>query len=169
MTQPRMQAIELNLDTVGGQSWSLADQTPDTFTLLVFYRGMHCPVCKTYLQTLEKNLGDFRNRGVNVIAVSMDDKERAEQSVKDWGLEALTVGYGLTEAAARGWDLYISEAVSDKEPDRFSEPALHLVRPDNTIYASSIQSMPFARPALDDLLKAIDFVVEKNYPARGEA
>ena len=169
MTQPRMQAIDLSLDTIGGKHWTLDEQQPDTFTMLVFYRGFHCPVCKTYLQTLEKKLGDFRDRGVNVIAISMDDKVRAEQSVKEWGLKELTVGYGLTEAAARGWDLYISEAISDKEPDRFSEPGLHLIRPDNTMYASAVQSMPFARPALDDLLKAIDFVVEKNYPARGEA
>jgi hypothetical protein len=28
--------------------------------------------------------------------------------------------------------------------------------------------MPFARPHLDDLLKAIDFVKEEDYPARGE-
>tara|TARA_R100000306_G_scaffold47172_1_gene44940 strand:- start:50288 stop:50782 length:495 start_codon:yes stop_codon:yes gene_type:complete len=164
-----MQATDLRLDTVEGKHWTLAEQQPDTFTMLVFYRGLHCPVCKTYLQTLETKLDDYRSRGVNVIAISMDDKARAEQSVKEWGLKQLTVGYGLTEAAARGWDLYISESISDKEPERFSEPGLHLIRPDNTIYASSVQSMPFARPSLDDLLKAIDFVVEKNYPARGEA
>jgi hypothetical protein len=29
--------------------------------------------------------------------------------------------------------------------------------------------MPFARPPLDQLLKAIDFINEKGYPARGEA
>jgi len=29
--------------------------------------------------------------------------------------------------------------------------------------------MPFARPAIGDLMKAIDFIVENDYPARGEA
>jgi hypothetical protein len=28
--------------------------------------------------------------------------------------------------------------------------------------------MPFARPSFGDILKAIDFVVAKDYPARGE-
>jgi hypothetical protein len=28
--------------------------------------------------------------------------------------------------------------------------------------------MPFARPGFAELLKAIDFVLQKNYPARGE-
>jgi len=29
--------------------------------------------------------------------------------------------------------------------------------------------MPFARPHFDEIEKAIDFIVEKDYPARGEA
>jgi hypothetical protein len=28
--------------------------------------------------------------------------------------------------------------------------------------------MPFARPQFQDLLGAIDFAIDKNYPARGE-
>jgi hypothetical protein len=28
--------------------------------------------------------------------------------------------------------------------------------------------MPFARPSFGDLLKAIDFVIANDYPARGE-
>jgi hypothetical protein len=29
--------------------------------------------------------------------------------------------------------------------------------------------MPFARPHFKEILAAIDFIVEKDYPARGEA
>ncbi len=43
------------------------------------------------------------------------------------------------------------------------------LKPDNTLYAASIQSMPFARPNFDDLLKAVDFIVSKSYPPRGTA
>ena len=46
---------------------------------------------------------------------------------------------------------------------------MFLVRPDGTLYAASIQSMPFARPSFADVAQAIAFVAEKNYPARGEA
>jgi hypothetical protein len=28
--------------------------------------------------------------------------------------------------------------------------------------------MPFSRPHLSDLLAALDFIAERNYPARGE-
>lgn len=49
-----------------------------------------------------------------------------------------------------------------------SEPAIYLVRPDVTLYFGSVQTMPFARPHFADILGAIDMVVAKSYPARGE-
>jgi hypothetical protein len=44
-----------------------------------------------------------------------------------------------------------------------------LVRPDRTLYYAAVQSMPFARPHLRDILAGLDFVIAKDYPARGEA
>lgn len=55
-----------------------------------------------------------------------------------------------------------------EEPARFSEPGVFLVRPDGTLYFSRVQTMPFARPHFADILSAIDMVVAKSYPARGE-
>ncbi len=55
-----------------------------------------------------------------------------------------------------------------EEPERFSEPALYLIRPDGTLYFGSVQTMPFARAHFSDILAAIDFVLKNNYPARGE-
>ena len=44
--KPRQQIQELEFDTVAGSRWSLAAQQPQTFTMVVFYRGLHCPVCR---------------------------------------------------------------------------------------------------------------------------
>ena len=55
-----------------------------------------------------------------------------------------------------------------EEPAIFSEPGLFLVRPDGTLYFGTVQTMPFARPAFDQILGALDFVIAKGYPARGE-
>jgi hypothetical protein len=55
-----------------------------------------------------------------------------------------------------------------EEPPLFSEPAIYLVRPDGTLYFGMVQTMPFARPHFDDILKALEFVIAKTYPARGE-
>ena len=45
---------------------------------------------------------------------------------------------------------------------------MFIVRPDATLYCGAVQTMPFARPHLNELLAAIDFALAKGYPARGE-
>lgn len=167
MIKPKTEVPVLELPLVNGAKWSLYAQESKVFTMLVFYRGLHCPVCKKYLEDLTKKLKDFTERDVHLIAISSDSEKRAKQAAKDWDIDELPVGYNLPIETARDWGLYISKKISDKEPDQFSEPAVFLIRPDNTLYASAIQSMPFARPNWDDILNAIDYVEKNDYPARG--
>lgn len=168
----RQAAPELSLETLQG-SWDLADQNPDNFTMVVFYRGLHCPLCLKYLTELENSLADFAEAGVNVIAVSSDEKERAEETAEKSGLSNLTVGYGLSVEQAQAWGLHRSAgkgktSIGIEEPDEFSEPGLFIVKPDNTLYWSSVSTMPFARPNFKEILGAIKWVVANEYPARGE-
>ena len=99
---------------------------------------------------------------------------RAHRADAEWSLDHLDLGYGLDEASARSWGLYISTgrgltSTGVEEPAHFSEPGVFLIRPDLTLYWANIQTMPFARPHFKDMLGAIDFVLAKDYPARGEA
>jgi peroxiredoxin len=170
---PRRAVPPLRVDLVGGGTFDLASEKPAQFTLLVFYRGLHCPICKTQLRELEAKLDEFDRRGVAVVAVSSDTKDRATQTRDGWGLTRLRIGYGLDLAAARRWGLFISSgrgmtSSGVEEPARFAEPALYLIRPDGTLYFGSVQTMPFARPHFADILAAIDYVLKNNYPARGE-
>ena len=43
-----------------------------------------------------------------------------------------------------------------------------VIRPDNTVYYLSVQSMPFVRPNFAEMVQALDFVIKNDYPARGE-
>lgn len=170
---PRQPVPPLGVPLAGGGSFDLAAENPEQFTLVVFYRGLHCPLCKAQLRDLEAKLPEFEKRGVGVVAVSTDVQGRAEQTKSDWGLQNLRIGYGLGLRQARAWGLYVSSSNGEtsaglEEPPRFAEPALYLVRPDGTLYFGSVQTMPFARPQFSDVLSAIDFVVAKGYPARGE-
>lgn len=170
---PRQKVPDLEVPTVGGGLWRLSEQTPENFTMLAFYRGLHCPQCRGYLKDLDNKLADFTAKGVGVIALSGDGAVRAGQTKTEWRLNNLTVGYGLDLDMARRWGLYISAGIGKtsigiEEPPLFSEPGLFLVRPDSTLYFASVQTMPFARPKFDDLLLALDFVIERGYPARGE-
>ena len=42
---PNEQAPVLSLPLVGGGVWTLAEQKPKNFTMVIFYRGLHCPLC----------------------------------------------------------------------------------------------------------------------------
>jgi peroxiredoxin len=167
--KPRAKVPALDLPTVGGGRFELATAHPQSFAMLVFYRGLHCPICKIYLRDLDRKLDEFAKRGVEVVAVSTDTMERADQSKRDWGIERLPIAYGLSIDQARQWGLYISASIKAEEPPLFAEPGLFLIRPDGTLYCASAQTMPFARPSFADILQAVAFVTEKNYPARGEA
>ncbi|WP_378187388.1 peroxiredoxin-like family protein [Aquimarina sp. W85] len=169
MIKPRTKVPALTLDLINDTKWSLTDQNPDKFTLLVFYRGLHCPVCKKYLEDLTDHLNDFVDRGVNIIAISGDSEKRAKEAGDTWKIPSLPVGYGLSMEQARAWGLFISKGISDKEPKEFSEPGVFLIKPDQTLYFATVQTMPFARPSFKDIISAIDFIKKKDYPARGEA
>jgi peroxiredoxin len=149
------------------------------FDLLVFYRGLHCPICAKYLIELERLAAQFGERGVNVIAISSDTQERAQQMAEKvaatQGSESLVTkyAYGLSLKSARQWGLYISSgrgktSIGIEEPALFSEPGVFIIRPDGTLYYGAVQTMPFARPSFQDLLAAVDFAILKDYPARGE-
>ena len=43
-----------------------------------------------------------------------------------------------------------------------------LIKPDQTIYYLSVQSMPFVRPNFSEMLQAVDYIIKNDYPARGE-
>jgi len=174
MLKPRKPVPALEFDTVDGGRWSLAAQRPQNFTMVVFYRGFHCPVCRRYTSELNGMIGEFDRRGVSTVITSTDSRERAAEAREKWGLPNLTVGYGISIDKAREWGLYISTSrgvtsTGVEEPPLFAEPGLFLVKPDGTLYWANISTMPFARPHFGDIAGAIDFALSKNYPARGEA
>ncbi len=167
---PTTPAPDLDVPLVGGGRFRLANQRPDSFTLVVFYRGLHCPICRGYLAELNQTLDDFAGAGVtSVVEVSGDDADRAQQSVTDWGLDRLQVGYGQSIESMRAWGLFVSTGIADPEPDLFGEPGLFLIRPDATVYMAAVNSMPAARPRISDVLGAAKSFTENDYPTRGEA
>ena len=171
---PNKPVPDLDLNIVGGGRYSLAAEKPQHFSMVVFYRGLHCPICRPYLSELETLLPEFEKRGVAVVAGSSDAQDRAEQAKSGWGLPNLRLGYGLSIEEARKWGLYVSRSKGPTstgvvEPDLFNEPGLFIVRPDGTLYWGTTSTMPFGRPHFNEILQSLDFVISKNYPARGDA
>lgn len=140
------------------------------FSLVIFYRGLHCPVCRKQLSEVRRRRDELTDAGIGrVVAVSMENAERSLAVVEQWRLGDLDVAYGLSEASARAWGLFISTAINEDEPARFNEPGMFILDRDATLYWSSVTSMPFGRPALDDIIAGVTHAEEKHYPARGAA
>ncbi len=170
---PRQPVPALNVPTLDHGLFTLGEDAAPNFTLVVFYRGLHCPICLKYLLELGRLQAEFDRRGVKVIAISSDVRDRAQAMADKLRAPALRMGYDFSLALARAWGLYISTSrgttsIGIEEPALFSEPGVFIVRPDGTLYYGAVQTMPFARPHFDELLAALDFALDKNYPARGE-
>lgn len=170
---PRQPVPALNLPLLGGGRFVLGAVPGERFDLVVFYRGLHCPICAKYLLELERLVPEFEKRGVSVLAASSDDAERAKKMAEKINAKAIRLAYDLSLPSARQWGLYISASrgktsIGIDEPALFSEPGVYLIRPDGTLYYGAVQTMPFARPQFQDLLGAIDFAIANDYPARGE-
>jgi len=169
MLKPRKETPDLTVQLVNGDNWILSKQTPKSFTLIIFYRGFHCPKCEQYLKDLHQYLNKLNEIGVNVIAISSDSEATAKQTYKEWELDGLSLGYGYSIEEARNWGLFISKGIKEKEPKLFIEPGIFIIKSNQKLYASSIQTMPFARPPIREIFAAIKYVTKERYPARGEA
>ena len=124
---PQSQAPQLKVKLTNGETWSLQDQKPTNFSMIVFYRGLHCPVCEKYLKTLDSLLDQYAQKGVEVIAVSMDGEARARRTRTKWELsDNLKIGYELNAKDASAWGLYLSKAIKDYEPNVFNAIPAHL-------------------------------------------
>ncbi|MGB5982736.1 MAG: peroxiredoxin-like family protein [Nonlabens sp.] len=165
--KPKDQMPSLELPLINDARYKLEEQNPDKYSLLIFYRGLHCPVCKKQLSNIQDHLDKLVDRGINLVAISMDNEERAKKAGNEWDVTSLPIAYDLSEEKAREFGLFISTGISDKEPDTFSEPGMFLVDKDNKLFFSSVQSMPFARPSIEDIINAVDFIEENGYPPRG--
>ena len=170
---PRQPVPSLDLFLTDGGRFLLGQPRVENFDLLVFYRGLHCPICTKYLLELERLEPEFRQRGVRVTAISSDGQGRGAQMAEKVNASGVKFAYGLSLQTARDFGLYISESIGKsslgiEEPARFSEPGVFLVRSDGTLFYGAVQTMPFARPQFQDLLAAVDFSISKSYPARGE-
>jgi len=51
----------------------------------------------------------------------------------------------------------------------FAEPETFALDSDGTVSWSSFATMPFARPALDEVMAGLRFAQDQDYPARGAA
>ena len=93
---PRCPVPALNVALTTGERFVLGAATATHFDMVVFSRGLHCPICAKYLLELERLAPEFAQRGVNLIAVSSDDLERGQLMADKVKASGVKMGYGLS-------------------------------------------------------------------------
>lgn len=147
---------------------NLVERTTDApWKMIVVYRGQHCPKCTEQLNELATMHDDFKEAGVEVVAVSGDSHEQLKKHLDKIEVN-FPLYYGLTTTQMTELGLYISEPRSDAETDHlFAEPAIFVLNEKNQIQMIDKSNSPFVRPDLKGLLGGIKFSRENNYPIRG--
>jgi len=171
---PRKPVPTMRLSLLNGGTFDLSTRAPHQFSMIVFYRGLNCRVCTAYLRELELLQSEFVSRRTDVLVARSNTHDRAATAREKTGLCPLAVASSLPMPVARQWTLYASASRGRstsgiEEPPVFSEPGVFVVKPDRTLYWSSVQTMPFARPHFAEMIQAFDLVQRVDYPARGEA
>jgi peroxiredoxin len=59
---PRHPVPQLQVPTLDGSRFVLGASPAPTFDMVVFYRGLHCPICAKYLTELARLLPEFDKR-----------------------------------------------------------------------------------------------------------
>lgn len=140
----------------------------DRWTMLIVYRGKHCPRCKRYLNKLNDALRAW-TAVMDVVVVSADSKEKAVADKDEFSWE-FDLCYGLSETQMRSLGLYVSEPLSEAETTGlFAEPGTFAIRPDGSLMLADISNGPASRPDLEELLDGMKFNIDNDRPVRGTA
>jgi peroxiredoxin len=104
----RQKVSDLKIQTPDHGVFDLGSDNAEKGTVVCFCRGLHRPLCATYLAELEKLTPDFEKRGVKTFALSVDGQDRVRLMAGKIKASMLRIGYDLGLAAARYRGLYIS-------------------------------------------------------------
>ncbi|MEH6405360.1 MAG: peroxiredoxin-like family protein [Sneathiella sp.] len=162
------QIPKMTLPLVAGGEITIGEAREDgRWTLVIVYRGRHCPLCVKYLATLQELSEKFNELGTDIVALSGDGIEKARSQVAVGDL-TIPMAYGLTIEQMKALGLYISNPRSAEETDQpFPEPGLFVLRNDGAVQIIDISNAPFSRPDLASILRGIEFGKNKGYPVRG--
>ncbi len=82
MLTPGNPVPALKIETVAHGRFDLDADKGENGTLVIQYRGLHCPICIRQMGEVEAALDDFAALGLEVIMLSTDTAERAAETVR---------------------------------------------------------------------------------------
>lgn len=137
--KPGGQAPDLSLMSVDGSEVRLSDLWKQAVTALTFYRGDFCPTCNRYLHSIQERVGEFRDTGLQIVAISADRPDMEQQTVERHGLSFPV----LSDPERRAISAY---DVVYNEREGHAEPAVFMISPEGAWF--STRPLPAGRWAV---------------------
>ena len=144
---------QMTLPTIDGKGLVVSGSN-NRWQMMVVYRGLHCPICKTYTAKIEALKDKFDELETDVVFISGDTAEKAKNFASEVGLN-LPVAYDLAIEHMRQLGLYISE------------PRLFVFNEKGQPHIVEISNAPFIRPEPELIIRGIMHIKKNNYPIRG--
>lgn len=137
---------------VGGGELSIPQDVAGKWTILLFYRGHWCPYCRQQLLDFQQASQQLSEIDVQVVALSVDPLEQAQQTVERQRL-SFPVLYGLN---AREVAEKIGASVN--EDPAYLQATGFVLKPDGTIAVSVYSSGAIGRLVAADTIKFIKYL-----------
>lgn len=170
LLQPGNTFPDITLPRLGGGTIKLGIPEGDCdWKMVVVYRGKHCPLCTRYLNELNQALPELNKLKIDVVAISADSAERAEDQIADVNPD-FPVGYDLSLEQMRSLGLYISGPRLGMGAERpFAEPGLFVINDDGNLQMIDISNVPFARPSISSMLMGLNYIrnLTEKFPVNG--
>ncbi|MDC0932827.1 peroxiredoxin [Arcobacteraceae bacterium] len=141
------------------EDFKLSENYGEKGTVLFFYPLDFTFVCPSEIIAFSKRVADFKERGVNVIGVSVDSQFShfawRETPVNQGGIGrvAMPLVADLTKDIARAYDVLLDDAVALR--------GSFLIDADGTIRHAVINDLPLGRN-IDEMIRMVDTMIFTN-------
>jgi peroxiredoxin len=142
----------LTASRVGGGTMTIPQDLAGKWGVLLFYRGHWCPYCRQQLLDFQRSLAELQAVGAEVVALSVDPLEKAQETVEKHRLQ-FPVLYGL-DAHEVGEK---TGAVVNEEP-LFLQATGFLLQPDGRIALSVYSSGAVGRLVAADTMNLLKYL-----------
>lgn len=146
---------------VGDGEMTLPQSTEGKWTVLLFYRGHWCPYCRQQLMDFQRALEQLHEIGAEVVALSVDPLEKAQETVTKHHL-TFPVLYGLD-----AHDIAQKIGASLNEDPLYLQATGFVLQPDGTIAVSVSSSGAIGRLVAADTINFIKYMQYQTHEQQG--
>jgi peroxiredoxin len=142
----------LTITTANGKTLMLPDDFAGSFGVVLLYRGAFCPYCNAQLAGFARAAGILTELGVQVAALSVDDRATAAALVEKLRLP-FAVGYGAdADAIAKVTGAYVNETPHHLQTTGF------ILDPKGRVITAVYSSGALGRLVADDVIGFLRYV-----------